>query len=64
MFINKRESTGLKYLNDSNVFMEYSDDMDDIYENINDYDLNKIRTMLIVFDDMIADMDSNKSLIQ
>ena len=44
--------------------MEYSDDMDDIYENINDYDLNKIRTMLIVFDDMIADMDSNKSLIQ
>ena len=64
MFINKRESTGLKYLNDSNVFMEYSDDMDDIYENINDYDLNKIRTMLIVFDDMTADMDSNKSLIQ
>ena len=44
--------------------MEYSDDMDDIYENINDYDLNKIRTMLIVFDDMIADMHSNKSLIQ
>ena len=38
--------------------------MDDIYENINDYNLNKIRTMLIVFDDMIADMDSNKSLIQ
>ena len=38
--------------------------MDDIYENINDYNLNKIRTMLIVFDDMIADMRSNKSLIQ
>ena len=34
--INKRESTGLKHLNDSKAFIEYSNDMDDIYENIED----------------------------
>ena len=32
MLINKRESTGLKYFNDSKAFIEYSNDMDDIYE--------------------------------
>ena len=32
--INERKSTGLKNLNDSEVFIEYSDDMDDIYRNI------------------------------
>ena len=32
--INKRESAGLKYLNDSKAFIEYSNDMDDIYKNI------------------------------
>ena len=35
--INKRESTGLKYLNDSKAFIEYSNVMDDIYKNIEDY---------------------------
>ena len=39
--INKRESTGLKYLNDSKVFIEYSNDMDDIYKNIEEYNPNK-----------------------
>ena len=34
LLINKRESTGLKYLNDSKAFIEYSNDMDDIYKNI------------------------------
>ena len=32
--INKRESTGLRHLNDSKAFIEYSSDMDDIYKNI------------------------------
>ena len=36
LIINKRESTGLRYLNDSKAFIEYSNDMDDIYENIED----------------------------
>ena len=39
--INKRESTGSKYLNDSKAFIEYSNDMDDIYKNIEEYNLNK-----------------------
>ena len=62
MLINKRESTGLKYLNDSKAFIEYSNDMDDIYKNIEEYNPNKKRKILIVFDDMIADMLSNKKL--
>ena len=60
MLINKRKSTGLKYLNNSKAFIEYSNDMDDIYKNIEECNLNKKQKMLIVFDDMIADMFSNK----
>ena len=45
----------LKYLNDSKVFIEYSNDMDDIYKNIEEYNTNKKRKILIVFDDMIVD---------
>ena len=36
--------------------------MDDIYKNIEDYNPNKWLKILIVFDDMIADMLSNKKL--
>ena len=39
--INKRESTGLKYLNDSKAFIEYSNEMNDIYKNIEEYSANK-----------------------
>ena len=63
LLIKKRESTGFKYLNDSNAFIEYSNDMDDIYnKNIEEYDPNKKRKTVIVFDDMIADILSNKGL--
>ena len=58
--INKRESTGLKHFNDSKAFIEYSNNMDDIYKNIEEYSPNKKRKILIVSDDMIADMPSNK----
>ena len=64
MLINKRESTGLKYLNDPKVFIKYSNDIDDIYKNIEEYNPIKKRKILIVFDDMFADMLSNKNLIQ
>ena len=60
LLINKRESTGLKNLNDSKAFIEYSNDMDDIYKNVEEYNPNKKRKISIVFDDMIADMLSNK----
>ena len=60
--INKRESTELKHLNDSKAFIEYSNDMDDSYKNFEEHNPNKKRKILIVFDDMIADMLSSKKL--
>ena len=45
--INKRESTGLKHLNDSKAFMEYSNDMDDIYKNVKKDNPNKILFLMI-----------------
>ena len=47
-------------MNDFKAFIEYSDDMDDIYKNIEEQNPNKKRKILVVFDDMIADMLSNK----
>ena len=60
--INKREKVGLAYFNDSKAFMEYSNDMSDVYKNIEDYNPDNKRKVLIVFDDMIADMINNKKL--
>ena len=60
--INKRESTGLKHFNDPKAFIEYSNDMQDVYKNIDKYNTDKERQILIVFDDMIADMINNKKL--
>ena len=60
----ERESKRLKYLNYSKGFIKYSDYMDDIYKNIEEYSPNKKQKILIVFDDIIADMLSNKNLIQ
>ena len=60
--INKIESTGLKYFNDLKAFIEYSNDMQDVYKNINEYNDDKERKILIFFDDMIADMINNKNL--
>ena len=54
--IKKRENAGIKHLNDSNVFIEFSNTMDDVYENIDDYSPSSKRKLLIVFDDMIADI--------
>ena len=61
LLINKRESTDLKHFNDSKAFIGYSDDMDDIYENIDKYNPNKKRKIWIVFD-MIADILNNRNL--
>ena len=60
LLINKSESTGSKYSNDSKAFIEYSNDMDDIYRNIEEYNSNKKQKILIVHDYMIPDMFSNK----
>ena len=60
--INKLERTRLKNLNDSKSFIEYSNDMYDLYKNVEKYKPNKKRKILIVFDNIIADMLSNKKL--
>ena len=50
--IKNHENTGIKHLNDSKAFIECSNKMDDVYENINDYNLSRKRKVLIIFDDM------------
>ena len=52
----------MKHFNDYKTFIEYSNDMDTIYKNIEEYNTNKNRKVLIVFDGMIADMLSNKKV--
>ena len=56
----KRKDPGTKHLNDPNAFIECSNMMDDVYENIHDYNSSRKRKILIVFDDMIADIMTNK----
>ena len=60
--INKREKVGLDHFDDPKAFMEYSNDKQDVYKYIEDYNLGKKRKVLIVFDAMIADMINNKRL--
>ena len=59
---NKREGVGINHFKDSKAFIEYSNDMLDAYKNIDEYNLDKENKILIVFDNMIADMIHNKKL--
>ena len=58
--IKNCENVRIKYCNDSNAFIDYSNTMDGVYQNIDDYNPSRKRKILIVFDDMIADIMSNK----
>ena len=60
--IKKRENVGTNHFNDPNAFIECSNRMDDFYRNIDDYNSSRKRKILIVFDDMIVDINSNKNL--
>ena len=60
--INKREGVGINHFNDPKAFIEYSNDMCDVYKNINEYNPDKENKILILFDDMISDMIHNKKL--
>ena len=60
--INKREKVELNHFNDPKAFMEYSNDMQDVYKNIEDYSPIKKRKVLIILDDMIADMINTNKL--
>ena len=58
--IKTREDVGIKHLNDPKAFVEYSNTMHDIFNNIYDYNPTRKRRILIAFDDMIADIMTNK----
>ena len=58
--IEKSENAGIKNLNHPNAFIEYSNAMDDVHDNIDDYNPERKRKILIVFDDMITDIMTNK----
>ena len=61
--INRREEVGEEMVGNRNAFIEYSNNLQDIYQNIDNYNPGaKRRKVLMVFDDMIADIDSNKKL--
>ena len=60
--INKEESTGLKHFDHPKGSIEYSNDMQAVYKNIDEYNVDKERKKLIVFDDMIVDMINNTKL--
>ena len=60
--ITKRKQLGLKYYDDPKAFFEDSNDMQDAYKNIEEYNPGKKRKILIVFDDMTANMINNKKL--
>ena len=59
--IKKHKNAGIKHLNDPSAFIECSNRMDDIYQNIDDYNQSRERKILVVFDDMIEDIMSNKN---
>ena len=60
ILIKKREDVGIEHLNNPNAFIECSNTMDGVYENTHDYNSSRKRKILIVFDDMIADIMTNK----
>ena len=60
--IKKRENAGINHLNDPNALTECSNTMDGVHKNINDYNPRKKRKILIVFDDIIADVKGNTKL--
>ena len=63
LLIDGREKKGIEKLKDSKAFIDYSQTIDDVYENLEDYNPTKNRRVIIVFDDMIADMESKKVTI-
>ena len=60
--IKIREKVGIDHHNDPRVYTEYSNDIHDVYKNINYYSPDKENKILIIIDDMIADMINHKKL--
>ena len=64
LLIDKREKTGINFNNGPNAFIEYSNSMDDILSDIEDYNKKRKRKVLIIFDDMISHVMSDKKAQQ
>ena len=62
MLFNEREKVRTRKLKIPKAFPDYSQTTDDVYKNLEDYNRTMERKVLIVFDDMIADMEPNKKL--
>ena len=60
LLIDKRKKTGINFNNGPNAFIEYSNSMDDILSDIEDYNKKRKRKVLIIFDDMISHVMSDK----
>ena len=60
--IKNLNDAGINHLNDPNAFIKCSNTIDDVYENIHDYNPNRRRKILIIFDDMIVDIMTNKKI--
>ena len=60
MLINGREKVGIKKLKNPKVFIDYSQTIDNVFENLEDYNPTMKRRVFIVFGDMIADIESNR----
>ena len=63
LLINGREKVGIKPLKNPKEFIDYSQTIEDVYENLEGYNPTKKRRVLKVFDDMIADMESSKKIM-
>ena len=59
--INNIKNAGIKHFNDPTAFIEYSDNMNDVYADISNYNKKRENKVLIVFDNMIADIEYNKN---
>ena len=60
--MNGREKIGIENVKNSKAFIDFSQAIDDVYENVEDYNQTKKRSVLIAFYGMIADMKANKKL--
>ena len=64
LLIDKREKAGINFNNDPNAFIEYSNSMDDILLDVEDYNKKRKRKVLIIFDDMISHVMSDQKAQQ
>ena len=62
LLINGRKKVGSKYEKNSKAFIDFSQAIDDVFENLEDYNSKKKKKVLLVIADMIAYMETNKKI--